>query len=98
LASKKTIGERPRQVQPSAGPKWAFGIVLRQARQGKGLSQEQLAAAAGLDRSFISMVERGIQSPNIVVLLKITEVLKVPAADLIAKTETAMRTGAPSKS
>lgn len=35
------------------------------------MSQEQLAAAAGLDRSFISMVERGIQSPNIVILLKI---------------------------
>ena len=56
------------------------------------MSQEQLAEAAGLDRSFISLVERGIQSPNIVVLLKIAEVLKVPAADLIAKAEAAMRT------
>lgn len=55
------------------------------------MSQEQLAEAAGLDRSFISLVERGIQSPNIVILLKIAEVLKVPAADLIAKMEMAMR-------
>ena len=55
------------------------------------MSQEQLAVAAGLDRSFISLVERGIQSPNIVVLLKVAEVLNVPAADLIAQVESSMR-------
>ena len=59
------------------------------------MSQEQLAEAAGLDRSFLSMVERGIQSPNIVVLLKLAEVLHVPAAEMIAKTEGAIRNPAP---
>jgi transcriptional regulator with XRE-family HTH domain len=48
-------------------------------------------AAAELDRSFISMVERGIQSPNIVILLKIAGALGVPAAEMIAKMETAIR-------
>jgi transcriptional regulator with XRE-family HTH domain len=86
LATRKKAQNRT-QVQPTGGPKWAFGKALREARQGKGMSQEQLAAAAGLDRSFISLVERGIQSPNIVVLFKIAEVLRVPAAELIAKTE-----------
>jgi transcriptional regulator with XRE-family HTH domain len=79
------------QVQPTAGPKWAFGKVLRESRQSREMSQEQLAEAAGLDRSFLSMVERGIQSPNIVVLLKLAEVLHVPAAEMIAKTEGAIR-------
>jgi hypothetical protein len=37
------------------------------------------------------MVERGIQSPNILVLIKIAGVLEVPAADLIARTESAIR-------
>jgi transcriptional regulator with XRE-family HTH domain len=46
-----------------------------------------------LDRSFISLVERGIQSPNIVVLLKVAEVLGISAADLIARTEGAMQAG-----
>ena len=55
------------------------------------MSQEQLAEAAGLDRSFISLVERGIQSPNIVVLLKIAEVLEVTAAEMISKTELVLR-------
>jgi transcriptional regulator with XRE-family HTH domain len=92
LATRKGVQTRAQaQVQPTKGPKWAFGRVLRESRDQKGLSQEQLAEAAGLDRSFISLVERGIQSPNIVVLLKIAEVLNVPAADLIARTESMMR-------
>jgi transcriptional regulator with XRE-family HTH domain len=65
---------------------------LREARAQKGLSQEQLAEAAGLDRSFVSLVERGIQSPNLVVLLKVAEVLGVSAADLIGRVESSVRT------
>ena len=57
---------------------------MREYRERNGISQEQLAEAAGLDR-------RGIQSPNIVVLLKLAEVLDVPAAELIAKMESAIR-------
>jgi transcriptional regulator with XRE-family HTH domain len=61
--------------------------VLREFRQAKGLSQEQLAEIAGLDRSFVSLVERGIQSPNILILLKLAEVLGVRASTLIERTE-----------
>ena len=64
---------------------------MREARQGKRLSQEQLAEAAGLDRSFISLIERGIQTPNIVVLLKISEVLNVSASSLISEVERILR-------
>lgn len=87
LATRKTRSNRS-QVQPTIGPKWAFGQVLREVRQAKGISQEMLASAAGLDRSFISLLERGIQSPNLVILLKIAKVLEVSAAELITKTET----------
>lgn len=66
-------------------------MVLREARAKKGLSQEALAEAAGLDRSFVSLLERGIQSPNVVVLFKIADVLEVPASDLIARTEGIMQ-------
>jgi transcriptional regulator with XRE-family HTH domain len=65
--------------------------VLREYRERKEMSQEHLAEAAGLDRSFISLVERGIQSPNIVVMLKIATVLEVPAAELIARMESMIR-------
>jgi transcriptional regulator with XRE-family HTH domain len=89
LATRKKAQNRA-QVQPTTGPKRAFGQALREARQSKGISQENLAARSGLDRSFISLVERGIQSPNIAVLLKVAEVLGVSASELIAKTEAAM--------
>lgn len=46
--------------------------------------------AAGLDRSFLSMVERGLQSPNLVVPFKLAEILRVPASELIVRTETAL--------
>jgi transcriptional regulator with XRE-family HTH domain len=90
LATRKGVRNRA-QFHPTSGPKWAFGKVLREFREAKGLSQEQLAEAAGIDRSFVSLLERGIQSPNIVVLLRIAEVLDTPAAELIASTESAMR-------
>jgi transcriptional regulator with XRE-family HTH domain len=86
LASGKKL-KKHAQVHPTSGPKWAFGKALQELRQQKEISQEALAEAAGLDRSFISLVERGI----IVVLLKIAEVLKVPATNLVARTEEIMR-------
>ena len=86
MAPKRKVPNRA-QVQPTGGPKWAFGKILREFREQKGISQEQLAGSAGLDRSFISLVERGIQSPNLVILLKIAEVLGVPAAEMVAKVE-----------
>jgi transcriptional regulator with XRE-family HTH domain len=94
LATRKTARNRA-QVQPTEGLKRAFVAALRESRQGAGISQEQLAEAAGLDRSFISLVERGIQSPNIVVLLRIADVLGVAGSDLIAQTERAMQAAAP---
>jgi len=90
LATRKTAQDRA-QVQPTGGPKRAFGAALRECRRNAGISQEQLAEAAGLDRSFISLVERGIQSPNIVVLLRIADVLGVAASELIAQTECALQ-------
>ncbi len=90
MASRKKV-PKSEQVQPTSGPKWAFGKVLREVREQKGLSQEQLAEAAQLDRSFVSLVERGIQTPNVVILLKVAEVLGVSAAELIARVEASLR-------
>lgn len=49
------------------------------------LSQEQLAIDSGLDRSYISRLERGLENPTINTLDKIADVLGVGMSDLMAK-------------
>lgn len=41
-----------------------FGVVLTELRKRKKLSQEQLATDCGLDRTYISLLERGMRQPT----------------------------------
>ena len=59
------------------------GINLRRAREGLGVSQEELADLAGIHRTYISGVERGVRNPTIVVLEKIAKALKVKSSALL---------------
>jgi transcriptional regulator with XRE-family HTH domain len=59
------------------------GLSIRQARQKKGLSQETLALAADLDRSYIGGVERGERNISIINLKKIADALKVTVPQLL---------------
>jgi transcriptional regulator with XRE-family HTH domain len=68
-------------------PGLAFGKVLRIVRRQAGLTQEQLAHAAGVDRTFVSMVERGINQTSIRVLFRLAAALGVSATELISLTE-----------
>ena len=57
-----------------------IGIVadnVRSLRRTAGLSQEELAHEAGLDRTYISQVERRRRNVTIVVLAKIAKALNV---------------------
>lgn len=71
-------------------PEEAFGLVLRQFRTDKGLSQERLALEGNLDRTFISMLERGLRQPSITTLIQISNVLGISASDLMAAVEQQM--------
>jgi transcriptional regulator with XRE-family HTH domain len=42
-----------------------FGVVIRKIRLERGLTQEILASHSGLERTFISMLERGIKQPSL---------------------------------
>ncbi|NOJ40906.1 helix-turn-helix domain-containing protein [Bradyrhizobium australiense] len=50
--------------------------TVRRARKAAGLSQEDLALEAGVDRTYISQVERGKRNVTIVVLARIAKALK----------------------
>jgi transcriptional regulator with XRE-family HTH domain len=59
-----------------------FGKTLRELRTERGLSQDELAARAGLDRNYIGMIERGERNPAIVNVVKIAEALDVAPSEL----------------
>lgn len=59
------------------------GQSIKQARKERGISQESLALAADLDRSYVGGVERGERNISIVNLKKIADALKVPVSQLL---------------
>lgn len=60
----------------------AFGANLRDARINAKISQEELAAQAGLDRTYISLLERGKRNPSLVCIGKLAEALQIPMSDI----------------
>ena len=67
------------KIQPSE----AFGQVLRTLRLERGLSQEALALEAGIQRNYVSLIERGINQPTITMIFKLSSALEVQPSQLI---------------
>jgi transcriptional regulator with XRE-family HTH domain len=63
--------------------KQRFGATLRHLRQQKGLSQEALALACDLDRTYIGGVERGERNISLLNIHKIARALGAPPKDLL---------------
>jgi transcriptional regulator with XRE-family HTH domain len=55
--------------------KTAIGGVLRAKREKLALSQEEVAERAGVDRTYVSILERGLKSPTVETLEKICAAL-----------------------
>lgn len=66
----------------------AFGIVLKDFRNQRKISQEKLAELCNLDRTFISLLERGQRQPTLTTIFKIAEALQVSPSNLISKVQT----------
>lgn len=64
-----------------------FGAVLQRYRAVAQISQEELAFRAGVDRTFVSRLERGIRQPTITTLIGLGSALGVSAAQLVEDTE-----------
>lgn len=60
-----------------------IGWNLRQLRVERGLSQERLALASNIDRSYVGRVERGSENVTIMTLEVLAAVLGVPVARLL---------------
>ena len=52
-----------------------FGSVIGDLRRSAGFSQEVLAERAGVHRTYVSQLERGLKSPTLAVLMKLADAL-----------------------
>jgi DNA-binding XRE family transcriptional regulator len=65
----------------------AFGLRMKLLRVSRGWSQEQLAEAAGMHRTFVGQVERGQRGMNILGLWRLSRAFGVPIGDLFTDVE-----------
>lgn len=64
-----------------------FGVVVRRLREAAGVSQEALAESAGLHRTYISMLERGVRMPSILVARQVAEGLGTTLGALLTEVD-----------
>ncbi len=72
-------------------PGIVFGQVLRELRKEAGLSQEQLAFEAGIERNFVSLIERGVNQPTIRVIFKLSAALQILPSKMLKLVEEKIR-------
>jgi len=68
-------------------PEALFGREIARLRKRLGLSQEELGFRAEVHRTYISQLERGLKSPTLKVILKVSKALNASGGKLIAFVE-----------
>jgi len=64
-----------------------FGAAVRRKREQVGISQEDLASRAGLDRTYVSGIERGIRNPTVRMVERIAAALETTPSQLFLLAE-----------
>ena len=70
-----------------ADPRRAFGAAVREKRRSTGVSQEALADACGLHRTYIGGIERGERNVSLVNMAKLADALGVKLSQLVGAME-----------
>jgi transcriptional regulator with XRE-family HTH domain len=69
----------------------AFGAVLKAMRTDAGISQENLAELADIDRTYPSLIERGLRQPTIGRVIAIADALRIEPGELVTMTVARLR-------
>lgn len=80
-----------KQIQPDFGSAKALGQAVREIRVDREMSQEQLAFECGFDRTYISLVERGVRSPTVRSLVQLANALKVRPSEVLLRMEALLK-------
>ena len=65
----------------------ALGDAIRRSRRARGISQEDLAHVSAVDRSYMSSIERGVQNPGLVSIVRIARAMDMTVTELMAEAE-----------
>lgn len=65
----------------------AIAKSLVALRHATSISQEELAARAGIHRTYVSQIERGLKSPTLQVLIQIANALDTTASSILQDIE-----------
>ena len=68
----------------------AFGQLIRRRRQALEISQEEFGYRAGLDRTYVSGLERGVRNPSLTALVSLAQGFGISVSDLAAHLEKEM--------
>lgn len=67
--------------------------TIRNLRMEKNITQEELAYLSGLDRTYISLIERGKRNPTILSLYAICKALGISLSEFFYYAEDIEKTG-----
>lgn len=67
-----------------------FGEVISELRRNAGFSQEALGYRAGVHRTYVSQLERGLKSPTLAVLIKLATALEVKPSRILMLLESSL--------
>ena len=77
-------------AEPRSPAHLAYGRALREVRLTRGISQERLAHLSGLDRTYVSGIERGERNPSLTNILKLVDALDISLSELANKAKELM--------
>lgn len=63
------------------------GKVIQQFREDRGVSQEVLSGLAGIGRTHLSSIERGVRRPTLETFFRIAEALQIKPSTMMAEIE-----------
>lgn len=70
------------QLKERAAVQNKFGKKLAEVRTEKGITQEKLAFEIGVDRTYISYIERGKRNPSLYLMWRLAQLLQVSLVKL----------------